>query len=450
MRRLVRSVPGAAMVSVALGVWSVAHAAPLTVDETVRLALANSSSAIRAEASVLDARGGLYGAYSGVLPQFSASLSRSGSRTEGQNSREFFGEFESSYSLDEAERYSTTPQISGSWNALNLSSILSVRSSMSSLRAAKQQRMATRNDVVLAARRSFYDVVRARRLVDVSIESMRLARDEERRVRALYDVGSVSKSDLLSAQVRTAQAEFDSLTAAQDVITSRIRLSSLLGVSERGMAEVDTALTMEVQDYDEAALLTEAAERRPDLMAARSELNAAKSNVTAARLGRLPYVTVSGSGQFDTKSNGKSIFSGENPSDTRSSTDETWSGRVSLNWDFFDGFSTDARNASARARYLRAKDTHDLLQRNLESEVHEALLEYRRAIETRRVAERGIDSATENLKLMQQKYNVGAATILELIDAQVSLQRARSLGVSANVAILIAEAALERVRGRGE
>ena len=64
------------------------------------------------------------------------------------------------------------------------------------------------------------------------------------------------------------------------------------------------------------------------------------------------------------------------------------------------------------------------------------------------MAQGAIESAAENLKLTQQKYNVGSATILELIDAQVQLQRAQSDGVSALAAIRVAEAQIDRVRGR--
>jgi outer membrane protein len=65
------------------------------------------------------------------------------------------------------------------------------------------------------------------------------------------------------------------------------------------------------------------------------------------------------------------------------------------------------------------------------------------------VATSAIESATENLKLTQEKYNVGSATILDLIDAQVQLQRASSQGVTARAAIRVAEATLEHVRGGG-
>ena len=59
-------------------------------------------------------------------------------------------------------------------------------------------------------------------------------------------------------------------------------------------------------------------------------------------------------------------------------------------------------------------------------------------------------AVTENLKLTQQKYNVGSTTILELIDSQVSLTRAAATRVQALAAIRMAEAQLNRVRGRIE
>ena len=91
-----------------------------------------------------------------------------------------------------------------------------------------------------------------------------------------------------------------------------------------------------------------------------------------------------------------------------------------------------------------------MLKRNLESEVRQALLSYREAIERVNVSQRALESATENLKLTQQKYNVGSATILELIDAQVQLQTAQSDVVSALADIRVAQAQVERVRGRAE
>jgi outer membrane protein TolC len=121
---------------------------------------------------------------------------------------------------------------------------------------------------------------------------------------------------------------------------------------------------------------------------------------------------------------------------------------LSLNLDLFDGFAMDASVATARGQLLRARETRDGLLRNLESEVHRALLGYQEAIERTALANRTVESATENHNLVQQKYNVGSATILDLVDSQVQLQRAQSSLVSALAAIRVAEAALDQVRGR--
>jgi outer membrane protein TolC len=122
---------------------------------------------------------------------------------------------------------------------------------------------------------------------------------------------------------------------------------------------------------------------------------------------------------------------------------------VALNLNIFN-LGTDSRIASARGRAIRARDARDALRRDLEHQVQQALLDYGVALERNRVAQSALESATENLNLTQQKYNVGSATILELIDAQVQLQRARSDGVSAQAAIRVAEAQIDRVRGRAE
>ena len=99
---------------------------------------------------------------------------------------------------------------------------------------------------------------------------------------------------------------------------------------------------------------------------------------------------------------------------------------------------------------VRARETRDGLNRNLEGEVRQTLLDYQLAVERQSLGRRTVESASENLNLVQQKYNVGSATILDLIDAQVQLQRAQSDLVSALADIRIAEAALDRVRGKGE
>jgi outer membrane protein TolC len=339
------------------------------------------------------------------------------------------------------------------FNILNWASWADLSSAKANARAANLSVNATHADVALATRRQFYVVVQSIKLAEVASGAVKRARDDERRVNAMFQVGSVSKSDLLKAQVATAQSELDSITAQNDIVTQRVALATQMGVGENELGEVDTVLTVAPTTYDEGQILAEAQRSRPDLIAANAAVSSAKSATGAARISRLPYVTIGASATLNNRINNRLRIAGTTadfqPIGTNGS-DWSYQARVGLNWDVFNLSNTDARIAASKAQELRAQATYNQLQRNLASEVHQALLNYTQSLAGNNVAQRGLDSATEDLKLTQEKYNVGSATILELIDAQVNLQTAQSNVVKALAAIRVAEAQVNRVRGHGE
>jgi outer membrane protein len=428
--------------------WAAGAASqPLTVDRAVAIALEKNSQMINALAGVLDANGNVYGAYSGVLPHVSASWSRSATQNvQGRGSQIISTVVITAPPTDNIS-YSMGPALTGTWSILDLANLKALGAARSGLKASKLSQLAARTAVAFDTRQQFFITASAYHLAWVSDVALRLARDNERRVRALFEVGSVSKSDLLSAQVQTSNSELDSLTAHQAIVNQRIALAEVLAMKESQLGDIDTVLTAEPQDYNEPDLLTEAERNRPDLLAAEANLNAAHSNLTSAKFLRLPYVTLSGSAQFNPSRTFTQTQLGVEASG-RSDADRVLSGTLAVNWDLFLGGSTESRIASARAALLRAEDSRDALRRNLEAEIHQALLQYREAIERQAVANSGFASAVENLKLTQQKYNVGSTTILDLNTAQVNLTRAAADRVSAQAGIRTAEAQLIRVRGR--
>ena len=395
-----------------------ASAAPLTADGAVQIALKHSTSMVQANAAVSSASAGMWNAYAGVLPRVDASLGRS---------REAFSP---AWNYD----YSKGGGLSGSWSLFSLSSWANWSAAHGNLRSATLDRAATRADVALGTKRQFYEVVKAMHLARVSTQALRLARDDERRVRALFEVGSVSKSDLLKARVRTSQSELDSLLSEHNVTAQRIALAGQIGVGEETLGEIDSTLTAQMQPVDPAAVLADARAARPDLKAAEAAFRAAEMSMRAAQLNRLPSVSASADW-----TNG----AGDGGPWTHSK-----SASLALSMPVFD-LTVEGGIAAARARLLSARETRDALVRNLDSEVRQTLLAYQEASERESLARRTVESAGENLNLVQQKYNVGSATILDLIDSQVQYQRAQSDLVSALAAIRVAEASLERVRGRG-
>ena len=437
-----------------------ASASAMTADEAVKIALQKSGDIVRSDASVLNARSGLWGAYSGVLPSITLEGSRGGFNTRESRGTTFVGSARVPNVADDQVGYEGSWGLTGSWAVLSPSGLVGLSSARAGMKAANLAHKSSRADVTLATKRQFYTTVKSMHLAVVQARALKLARDYERRVRALFEVGSVSKSDLLKAQVATASAELDSTLADHDVITQRLLLASQLGIPQEQLGDVDSTLSNVHETLDASGVLEEARKNRPDILAAEASMKSAELALRSAHWERLPSVVLQGSytpnsvsssnftaGRFDITTG---AFLGTQHTDVGSTTKDDYRGSVAVSMPIFDGFATDSRVALARSQLLNAKETHDALLRNLESEVRQSLLSYQEATEREALARRAMESASENLNLVQQKYNVGSATILDLIDAQVQLQRAASELVSALADIRVAEALVDRVRGKGE
>jgi outer membrane protein len=434
---------------------AVAGAQPvLTADHAVQLALERNSQVINAAADVLSAKSGVYGAYSRVLPSVAFDLTRGGSQTRNASGYQIFGGATPvSSGTPEQTSYSTSKVFSGQWTVLSLASLASLSSARAGLKGAEHARQATRNLVALQARQQYYEVVKAVKQVEVNANALRLARDNSRRVRTLFEVGSVSRSDVLKQDVLTSQAEVDSIVAVQALLAQRNSLASFVGLQEATMGEVDTVLTVVPQDYDEATVLREAEANRPDLKAADADLKAARSAVMSSRYAYLPYVSVSGSASYSPFSDQTTLVPDESdpsryvPRSAHNESDRQVGGRVALSWDIVDGLSRNATAAQARAGFERARNANEVLRRDLAGQVHAVILTYRQVLSAEVAARAALESATESLRLTQQKYNVGSATILDLVDAQVQLQRAQSQVIAAQAAVRVVQAQIDQVRG---
>ena len=103
---------------------------------------------------------------------------------------------------------------------------------------------------------------------------------------------------------------------------------------------------------------------------------------------------------------------------------------------------------NARAQHRIAE--YDLQQSKLNAilEVQTVYLGLKGEDERIRVSEVIVSQAQENLRLAEERYRVGAGTILETIEAGVSLTEAQSSLVVAKCGYLVAKADLRRATGR--
>ncbi len=404
------------------------------MDEAVRRALSRNYDLLGNEQNINAAAGRKNQALQGYLPGISARYGYS----------RFFDADETIIRVDPvtgnaiaSNPNSYSYQVGLSQNLLDWGQIKRIQAANRGLDATKLDYRQARADIVLATKQQFYALLAAQLLSDVADSALVVSQQELRRVNSLFELGMVARGDVLKAQVRVSQSQLDVIQARNSVVLERARLARIMGQDPTDDLRADTNVSRDAAIVDSAVVFEEALTTRSDLQAAQQTLQAAEAGVGAAKAGYYP--TLRGGLAYNKTPETYGTFAG-----TRSRT-----GSLALDFPLLASpLGTKGQIQQNRAQAEQARYQLDKKRIDIQVEVREAVSLGRQANEGLGVATDQLASAEEDLKLSQEKYNVGSGTILELIDAQVALQRARTNLVQAITTVRIAEARLERVRGR--
>ena len=119
-----------------------------------------------------------------------------------------------------------------------------------------------------------------------------------------------------------------------------------------------------------------------------------------------------------------------------------------MNWNIFDGFFRERSLTSAKVGLNNARaalaDQQNLVKQNIKT----AFYDIEQQSEAKKVASENVAAAQEDLKITQEKYNLGAATILDLLDAQVSVKQAQVNLIQADFDLNLGIAQLDNAMGK--
>jgi outer membrane protein len=121
---------------------------------------------------------------------------------------------------------------------------------------------------------------------------------------------------------------------------------------------------------------------------------------------------------------------------------------LTLSWNIFQGFFTANRIRETTALVEVARANYDSLELQVRLEVEQAYIALVEAAERITATEKAVESARENLRLAQGRYDAGVGTILDLTEAQLALTNAEADQVRALTDHKLALAAVDRSAGR--
>jgi NodT family efflux transporter outer membrane factor (OMF) lipoprotein len=241
-------------------------------------------------------------------------------------------------------------------------------------------------------------------------------RENLRLVQTAFDAGSVTRVDVLSAQSQLASDQTLLPPLRQQLSTARHALSVLVG---RAPAEWEspefTLAELQLPDALPLSLPSELAHRRPDILAAESQLHAATAAVGVATSALYPQITLSASsGQQSTRLS--HVFD-------QSST--TWGFAAGLTAPLFDGgtLRAERREAQDEMRATLANYEQTVLQAL--GQVADVLTALDHDAELLSAQKNALDSASANLALTRESYAVGNVGVLQVLDAERQYQQVR-------------------------
>ncbi|MGA7303974.1 MAG: TolC family protein [Rhodothermales bacterium] len=295
-----------------------------------------------------------------------------------------------------------------------------------SYQAADYSHDRTTEDVISEAILNYLQVIQDKEQVKIQQENVEAQRQLLSRIEEFTRVGTRPVSDLYQQQAQLAQDELTLLNAEHAVQISKARLIGQLKLNPVGDYEFDAPPTDEVAleptTYDLQELIQIAFENRTDLAAGRRRIDAARQGVKASRALYWPQIDLSGGYG--------SSYSSADQLDRSFSTqfDEKRSGdvRIGLSIPIFNRFDTKYRVEQAQVQRKTAEWNYDDLEQRVALEVRQAVLDYQTAVKSLEVTERQLRAAQQALDAEQERYNVGASTLVELSQARAQYVSAAS------------------------
>lgn len=427
----------------------VAHAQEtrtITLDEAVRIALERNVSLRQAD-NLVEAQASQVTAERGdFLPDLTAFFQTG--REYGTTFNQTIGGFTSE------QTQSAFGQVTTSVNVFNgFGDVASLSQARHTFDARDYSYDRVQQTVVFDVVGSFLEVIANREQIRIREEDVTSQQQQLEQIGEFVRVGSRPISDQYQQEANAAQAEFELLEAERQLQLSQTRLIQILQLDPFGtyqfiVPELDEDTPLTPESYDLGTLLREAFERRADLKAQEASIDAAEAGIRVARAGYFPTVNFGADvGGFYSSSltglDGDTVPFSDQFFDQR----RTESLGLNVNIPIFNRFQTQNRVAQAQVQYDNARLDLESQRQDVALQVRQAYLDYQTATKRLDVTAKQLRAAERALMAAQERYEVGATTLVELSQVRASFVQAASNYANARYTFLFQEKLIEYYTG---
>jgi len=251
--------------------------------------------------------------------------------------------------------------------------------------------------------------------------------------------GAATMSDSLRAVVQVGNAQIQLLTAQNNEQAASAALTRLVGATHPVTADPSDTLDKAVQAPD-SAMLANLAAQGPAVRQAQAQVAAATAGIKSAKAAYWPTVNLT----YNYSGNGTDQFYG------------VGSGQLlynhalglSLNLPVFNQLSRENSIVAAEVSADNARANLRDAQLNSQATLVSWIGQYQTAAKRIQIDQVSIAAAEEDLRVQQQRYQLGASTLLEVLTSESALNTARLQLIQDRQSYRLARAQIEAIIGR--
>jgi len=405
------------------------------LDKCIEIANKNNPDMKLADMEVKSAQYRIKGSYSGILPNISTGADWN---HMNQGEREYYvGGVKqvqpetSSESYNLGINYHQNLYDGGAWWN-------QIKRAKNNYQNAIVNRKQTNKQIKAYVSQQYYKILKAKKLLDVYKSALKTSQKQLDKSKEMYELGQVARKDFLKARVKKGNDTLNIIQQKRTIKSLKNELARIMGYQENDFTIIETDY-LSPADYQLNTSLKKAMEHNPGLQSLQYQKKIAQLNYNIARSNLTPTLST----------NLSYSRGGSKVSRVYSDFDKFWNTSIGLNLSIpiFQGFSTRTNIEKTHIEYekyeARINNKELEIRKNIKDLIQK-LETYNEMLEVNKI---NLESAEEDLRAAQEMYKLESATMLEVLDAQSNLTRARGNLISTKYEAKVAEVNLRYYMG---
>lgn len=436
--------------SMPVGLWAGADKS-LTLKACIQLALEKNIQIIQAQNEREARKNEVVSAYGNFLPNLNLSGNWNRTQRVTKSDAGFVNVGGVSIPIP-AQAASTTSNSYSSYLASNITlfngfaNYNNAASARASYQASDFSLKRAQQNVILNVHLLYFEVLRTEHLFKISQEKVAYSRQQLERIHESEKVGASSLADVYLQQAQLAQDELTQTQNENDFLNARADLMAYLTLNlgaeiEFHDPEIKTEIAPEsYANYRQSlnnpqTMLEQAFNSRWDYKISQENVQVARHDLAASRSEFYPSV----SGNFSYGLNSSEL--------EKLGNNRNRSMGIGVSFPVFSRLQTHTRVQQAKISLVNREEELAEKERTIQVELQKAIMNLDAAYRAYESASKSVLYQNENLKIIQEKFNLGSSTVLDLVLATNNLNTAETARINATYQYLMAMKQIEYAFG---